>query len=407
MQCKRCKRPIPTWMKRPIRCVCGTVHEEGEQAPRPPGKLPTISPVDRMRYDVKRWPRWAKALRYFSNDTDKGVGDTVERIARKVGGEEFKRWTKRLGIPCDCCGRQARWNQSYPYTPKTQDAVVHHFVSWEQLNADTHKLFQMILANHPDVSGIAGVPRSGMRVASDLALRLGVPLYEASVQHGMRKIGNGLRLAQSGFHGVRHNHSGPIVLVDDSVCSGYAYDRLVETHPELRKHPFYAVYAASPGRKNLTGFAVEKELPHYFAWNFFGNGNILAGENVGTDMDGVLCDDCPIADDDDGERYLKWMLSVKPMNVCRDFEIPFIVTARREPYRAETVAWLARHGVRYKNLIMYPGTHEERSRDDIAAWKAEQTKAFYMWVFVESSYQQALAMKRHYPTLKVISVEVP
>ena len=35
---------------------------------------------------------------------------------------------------------------------------------------------QLIIHQHPDLAGVAGVPRSGTRAASDIALRFGVPL---------------------------------------------------------------------------------------------------------------------------------------------------------------------------------------------------------------------------------------
>jgi len=58
------------------------------------------------------WVRYVKLLR---KPEDAGVGDTIQRIAAKFGGERFKRWAARLGIPCGCSTRQADWNRMYPY----------------------------------------------------------------------------------------------------------------------------------------------------------------------------------------------------------------------------------------------------------------------------------------------------
>ncbi len=52
------------------------------------------------------------------NNADKGVGDTAQRIAAKLGGERYKRLTKRLGMPCGCSERQDEWNRLYPYHPR-------------------------------------------------------------------------------------------------------------------------------------------------------------------------------------------------------------------------------------------------------------------------------------------------
>jgi hypothetical protein len=61
---------------------------------------------------IGKWVRYVKLLR---KPEDKGVGDTVQRIASKFGGERFKAWAKRLGIPCGCAERQEMWNRIYPY----------------------------------------------------------------------------------------------------------------------------------------------------------------------------------------------------------------------------------------------------------------------------------------------------
>ena len=61
------------------------------------------------------WPVWAKALRQFSNDEDAGIGDVVARIIGDENSLAFKAWhLKTFGKPCNCVGRQNRWNKLYP-----------------------------------------------------------------------------------------------------------------------------------------------------------------------------------------------------------------------------------------------------------------------------------------------------
>src|SRR5690606_21734835 len=72
------------------------------------------------------------------------------------------------------------------YRPEHTANNLQHVITWDQLTKDILILYQIILQNHPNVSGIAGVPRSGMRAACDIAIRLGVPLYEASAENGLR-----------------------------------------------------------------------------------------------------------------------------------------------------------------------------------------------------------------------------
>ena len=84
-----------------------------------------------------------------------------------------------------------------------------------------------------DVSGIAGSPLSGMRAATDIALRLGVTLYAASPQDGLVELSKGMRLRGVGLHGKMHPiPDGPVVLVEDSTCSGTSLGEL-QSHPDL------------------------------------------------------------------------------------------------------------------------------------------------------------------------------
>ena len=61
-------------------------------------------------------PGWAKAVERLRHTNDVGVGDTVQRIAAWFGGERFKAFAAKVGIPCGCTQRQDEWNRLYPYT---------------------------------------------------------------------------------------------------------------------------------------------------------------------------------------------------------------------------------------------------------------------------------------------------
>jgi hypothetical protein len=61
-------------------------------------------------------PSWVGIVSYFRTPEDTGVGDTVQRYAAMLGGEQFKVWAKKLGMPCGCTTRQKEWNLRYPYT---------------------------------------------------------------------------------------------------------------------------------------------------------------------------------------------------------------------------------------------------------------------------------------------------
>jgi hypothetical protein len=62
------------------------------------------------------WPRCVKAVATLARPQDKGIGDTVQRITAKFGGEAFKRAYRRImAEDCGCTTRQTRMNNRYPY----------------------------------------------------------------------------------------------------------------------------------------------------------------------------------------------------------------------------------------------------------------------------------------------------
>lgn len=62
-----------------------------------------------------QWPVWATIAATRKHEGDVGVGDTIQKVAAKFGGEQFKAWAAELGIPCGCSTRQKRFNALYPY----------------------------------------------------------------------------------------------------------------------------------------------------------------------------------------------------------------------------------------------------------------------------------------------------
>ena len=277
---------------------------------------------------------------------------------------------------------------------------VHFLVTNQDLMKDSGHLAKIIYSRHNNISGIAGVSRSGMLPATSIALTLGVDLYEAS-PNGLRLLSGGVRRTGT-LHGSRRTDNGPIIIVDDSTCSGHAR--------EVLKHldaPFYTVYAGGEGKLKVDGYAVPLELPHYFEWNLMHNGIIFDKCNAAFDFDGVFCEDCPIEYDDDGEKYINWMTKALPLNWSIEFEIGTIITARREIFRNHTLNWMHRHGIKAKELVMFPGTFEERSRTNIGQWKAEQAKQRSCGVFIESDYHQACEIAKNYSDCDVVSLQKP
>lgn len=85
--CPNCSRVFRGNLVLPVRCSCGR----------------------------SATPTWVAAIKRLRKDADTGIGDTVQRIAARFGGELFKRFAARVGMPCGCTERQEEWNQRWPY----------------------------------------------------------------------------------------------------------------------------------------------------------------------------------------------------------------------------------------------------------------------------------------------------
>jgi hypothetical protein len=62
----------------------------------------------------ERDARLIEWLKLFAIESDRGVGDIVERMLSKVGGRAIKNSLKRLGVSCGCTNKQEALNRKYP-----------------------------------------------------------------------------------------------------------------------------------------------------------------------------------------------------------------------------------------------------------------------------------------------------
>jgi hypothetical protein len=206
------------------------------------------------------------------------------------------------------------------------------------------------------------------------------------------EVGNGWRLG-----GNQHiNPDGRAIIVDDTVMTGNSLKAIASLVGKRFPNSMTAAIYVNPLAKRKPDLWVrDLGWPHLLEWNLF---NSVLSPNLACDFDGILCHDCPIGADDDGERYLDFIRNAKPLYLPRKVPIPLIVTARIEKYRKPTMDWLDRHGVRVHNLVMHPAaTLAERRKDDIAAYKAKHFAAWAMrhrampapLAFIESEDWQA------------------
>lgn len=199
---------------------------------------------------------------------------------------------------------------------------------------------------------VVGVPRSGMFIASLIALKLGRALTTPDLLARGEYWHSRVVKDKLPLEAIRH-----VLLVDDSMDSGRAMSRAEE---QLRALPGNirvskaCLIVRSDKKHDVDLYYKLLEPPRVFEWNilhrkiasYFGHG-VLA-----VDMDGVLCADCPPGIDEDEPRYLEWLEAARPYLIPA-FEIDAIITCRLEKYRPQTVEWLEKHEVRYKELCMW------------------------------------------------------
>lgn len=267
-------------------------------------------------------------------------------------------------------------------------------IEWTSTTTLVQDTISLIAKLPPNLSGIAGIPRSGILPASVLAMYLHLPLYELSPQHGLRQIGHGSR---GGVWGGDRN--GPLLVVDDTIYGGGAMRR-ARQQMAGRNALFAAIYPTAWTVNQVDYYARILPSLQLLEWCHFNNGVWVGhaseasyGSGIATDFDGILCHDPDVPDADAGEgldRYRHWLVNAKPRWLPRLFPARLVVTARLERWRAETEAWLRRWGVRWEKLIMHPArTASERNQSDVAAWKAEHYRNCGCGFFLESDPRQA------------------
>lgn len=236
---------------------------------------------------------------------------------------------------------------------------------------------------------IVGIPRSGLIPASIIATHLQMPLatpegYAAGIVHGRsgNRVGVGRR----------------VLLIDDSCNKGRAMARagsLLPRGTRVTRLAVFGPYQVEPSSVCDLWFEIVPG-PRAFAWNLQKHRRLA---RWGFDMDGVLCRDNTKAENDDGPRYARFLSDVEPLFVPRR-PIGHIVTGRAEKYRAETEAWLKRHGVEFEALHMTP-FHTKAERMSAmkfaggrGGWKGRIARELGVEFFIESCPKQAGVIAR-------------
>lgn len=246
-----------------------------------------------------------------------------------------------------------------------------------------------------DVDLVVGIPRSGMLVASIVALKLNLPLTdlysferndELKKGHTRTYKHEALRLPQQ---------ARKILLVDDSIASGGSMREARDKVSKVFAGEVVTMVAFAQ-RNNAEAvdiFLETVEQPRVFEWNIMHHALIT---HSCLDIDGVLCVDPTRSQNDDGENYLEFLEHAQPLFIP-SIEVKHLVTSRLEKYRAETEAWLERHGVRYQQLHMLdlPSAAERRRLDMHKQFKADIYRGDpHAVLFIENEERQAWEIMR-------------
>lgn len=249
------------------------------------------------------------------------------------------------------------------------------WISLSDLSTDAMQLASTVSGK---VDCIIGVARSGLTPATIVATMLHLPLLVLRQSEGdIIEAGHGWRLAAK-------EYKSPLV-IDDTSCTGASLARIRKVVEQAEISPKYAVvYYDKQSKETVDYFVKELPRPHVLEWNI---ANSVYASQMLWDMDGVICEDCPPELDDDGEKYAGWLASVRPKCLPRRSKVR-IVTGRREKWRPQTEAWLAKHGV-VAELIMHPDG--ERTGKSIIQHKADAVLKFAIGpvAMLESDAQQA------------------
>ena len=235
---------------------------------------------------------------------------------------------------------------------------------------------------------IVGIPRSGLLIASIIALKFGKPLTTPD------------QFAKNEFWLSTKVHRRPVsinsmkvLLVDDSVTSGKTMQESIDVMRQTGAE-FDITTAAliTSDKSNPLVDLHYKYLKHprIFEWNLLHNKNasFFNHESIALDMDGVICENCPPNTDANENAYKQWIRTAKPY-LIPSFEIDAIVSCRLERYRADTEKWLSDHNVRYKELILWNIESKKQRKGLFAKHKIDAILRINPAIFWESHLGQA------------------
>lgn len=251
-----------------------------------------------------------------------------------------------------------------------------------------------------DIDLVVGIPRSGLLVASILAAYRNIPLADVDgfVEGRCYRTGHTKPRSLNAVGAPRDAHLAyldtprRVLVVDDTVSTGQSIKQVrsrIEAAGLPHRVEYGAVYALPDKTDAVDHYCEVLTAPRIFEWNLFQQPFFLPKACV--DMDGVLCQNPSYDQNNDGEKYLRFLSESRPY-LTPTVPIGWIVTSRLERYRPQTEAWLLDHGIEYGELIMldYPDSASRQSMRVHSAYKADVYRKTGAELFIESDIRQAV-----------------
>jgi len=261
------------------------------------------------------------------------------------------------------------------------------FKTFHDLSMDIRNNLHKIQGDKYDL--IVGLPRSGMIPAYMISLYLNINCTDLiSFIHNI-PLKKG-RTRQTKDNLIYPQDANNILIIDDSILSGLSLKKDLELIPNDLKNKIttLAIYSSKKERNDVDIFFEYVPIPRIFEWNIFHH-SIMSRACV--DIDGVLCVDPSEDVNDDGERYINFILNAEPLFLPTG-KIHSLVTSRLEKYREVTEKWLKKHNIKYDNLIMLdlPDKETRQKLKAYASHKAVYYKKSNTEIFIESNAKQAM-----------------
>lgn len=240
-----------------------------------------------------------------------------------------------------------------------------------------------------DIDLVVGIPRSGMIAAQFVALLANIRLTDLDSYLAGRVYSSGATKTT----GMRPETDGPrrVLVIDDSINGGSAMtdarSRIAAANPG-DDVTFAAVYGSKPDHPEADLVFETVPWPRMFQWNFMHH-KFLSQSCI--DIDGVLCHDPTSGENDDGDAYLRFLTTARPLyRMTRP--LGTLVTSRLEKYRPQTESWLAGQGIVYDRLVMLdlPSKAERQRLGAHGSFKGEHYRDSDAILFIESENRQAL-----------------